>query len=166
MAVPRPLFVLVLALVSLFVSAAAPSAARADAGDGVHVDPDSAPAAEYALPLDAARRAALGPAGEGDGASGASGGVAPAPAFGSGITPKDAEGAAGRSRGRDRATTRSGGGASATRREQAQPRDDASSTSIADAGGDPALYSLGGAVAVLVAGGLLALTLRRRQSTA
>lgn len=156
-----------LAIVLVLAPPAQSASARADADDGVQVDPNSPPAAEYALPLDAARRAAEGPSPDGGGGGGGGGHSAgPPPAFGAGISPKPAAAAAaGRngSRPRDRGTVPARPGAAG---EGSAARSGAATTRISDADGEPILYSLGAALAVLAAGGLLALVLRRRQSPA
>jgi hypothetical protein len=158
--------VLSFSLLLVVIWSALPGTALAQAKDGVHVDPDSAPAKEYALPLDAARGAAGSSTADGPSSKRPAG--APAPAFGSGITPR----AASRTRG-SRSTAGSAGRDSERQGAKAGSRDDdtttepaVSPTPVAEGGAKPILYSLGGVLAVLAAGGLVALTLRRRQSAA
>ena len=64
-----------------------------------------------------------------------------------------------------RATERSSVGRTGTSTDETA-EDRTVPTGAEAAGGNPLLYSLGGVLAVLVAGGLVALTLRRRQSPA
>ena len=158
-----------LSLALMLTPAGPAEAARAAPESGIQVDPDSAPAHEYALPLDAARGV-----GAGTPPSDASGAPARPPAFGAGITRKPT-GASGRSRSGGAAGSRAGrdGGTDATGATQTDPAAAARGAALADnggAGGEPGtsggtalLYSLGAAIVVLGAGGLLALTLRRRQ---
>lgn len=159
---------LVLSLALLFAPAGPAQAARTAPESGIQVDPDSAPAHEYALPLDAARSV-----GAGASARDASGAPTRPPAFGAGITRKPT-GASGRSRSGAAASSRAGGdrgsdAAGATRADPAAARgaaraDDGGASGEAGTSGATALLvSLGAAVVVLGAGGLLALTLRRRQ---
>jgi len=160
----RSLSVLVLSLMLALTWPALSATAVAQLKDGVHVDPDSAPAKEYALPLDSARGAA-GTSVSGESPKTPAG--APAPAFGSGITPKaDSTTSGSRSSGRSTRpnANRSGSGSGTSTDETAADR--TVPTGAEGAGGNPILYSLGGVLAVLVAGGLVALTLRRRQSPA
>lgn len=136
----------------------------ASAQDGVQVDPNSPPAVEYALPLQEARGDAAPPRGGGSGAGGeGEGGGAGAPAFGSGITPKRSEAGA---RDDDRASgSQSGDGAA----PESDPPAGATGTPAVrsgDVGSRATLYSVGGAAAVLLAGGLVGFALRRRQSSA
>jgi len=172
----RSLSVLVLSLMLALTWPALSATAVAQLEDGVHVDPDSAPAKEYALPLDSARGTA-GPSVSGESPKTPAGAPAgaPAPAFGSGITPKaDSTTSGSRSSGRSTRpnANRSGSGSglgtgtgtSTSTDETAEDR--TVPTGAEAAGGNPLLYSLGGVLAVLVAGGLVALTLRRRQSPA
>jgi len=155
-------------LLWLLTFAAMSATAHAQADDGVIVDPDSAPAKEYALPLDSARNTAGASAGEstsgGGGVSGAAPG-GPPPVFGSGITAKG-DAAKSRPRTAEAPTARS-------RRDRSDAADDAADTpsrvtssGIEDGGGTGLLYSVGGALVVVAAGGLLALTLRRRHASA
>lgn len=162
-AVTRPLSVLVLSLILVFTWSALPATASAQLDDGVHVDPDSAPAKEYALPLEAAR-AAGSDAREGSRPGNAASDAGPAAAFGSGITPKPAPSARS-SRSSGASTDRSGARPDLGPGEK-DPAATVSTQRAQAAGGNPVLYSLGGVLAVLVAGGLVALTLRRRQSPA
>jgi len=169
---PRFLSVLVLSLVLVCTSAAVSATAHAAVDDGVRIDPDSAPAKEYALPLDSARSVGADSAGGGGSRRGDD---ARPPAFGGGITAKAAAGSESGS-GRERASADGGsrGGSSSSSGSSGPPVRSgepgvaaaAPSTSIDDGGTNGVLYSLGGAFAVLVAGGLVALALRRRQSTA
>ncbi len=167
MSVPSSFSALAFTLALLFTMSALPASAQAAAGDGIQVDPDSAPAAEYALPLDAARGVGAGSADD----AGLSGTVARPPAFGSGITEKAAtttsrprsDGSSGKGTG-GRATP---GGAAETTSGAAADTSTRVSTSATDSGeggvGAVVLYSLGGALFVAVAGGFVAVTLRRRQ---
>ena len=172
----RSLSVLVLSLMLALTWPALSATAVAQLEDGVHVDPDSAPAKEYALPLDSARGTA-GTSVSGESPKTPAG--TPAPAFGSGITPKaDSITSGSRSSGRSTrpnanrsgsgsgsgTSTGTGTGTSTSTDETAEDR--TVPTGAEGAGGNPILYSLGGVLAVLVAGGLVALTLRRRQSPA
>ena len=163
---PKLLTCVALGLVLFSFPALSTTAAAQD--DGVHVDPDSAPAKEYALPLHQARGVGQ------ESGGGSSRSSTPAPSFGSGITPKPAASAAGSSSQSER-PTRSGNEASGDK-AAADSRDrevDAATTVRASngddgggSGGTAVLYSIGAAVAVLIAGALVALALRRRQSTA
>lgn len=131
----------------------------------MHIDPGSPAATEYALPLDSARGVGAGAEGAGAAAVGAK-----QEAFGSGITPRSDAKAGSRSPGAS--TAPSGGGGSG---EPAQTgdgdgdgtgaRSNLPTSSVGDGDGTALLYSLGGAAVVLTAGGLVALALRRRQST-
>jgi len=162
----RSLSVLVLSLMLALTWPALSATAVAQLEDGVHVDPDSAPAKEYALPLDSARGAA-GTSVSGESPKTPAG--APAPAFGSGITPKaDSTTSGSRSSGRSTRpnANRSGSGSGTSTSTDETAADRTVPTGAEGAGGNPILYSLGGVLAVLVAGGLVALTLRRRQSPA
>lgn len=160
--VTRLLSVLALLVVIVVGSAAATASALAGVDDGVHIDPGSAPATEYALPLDSARDIGS-PSGTGETSGDTD---ARPPAFGSGITARP---------GRSTSGSGPGGGTGNT---AGNPSNSAGSdgdgaggrapapTSSGDGSGDPLRYSLGGGIVVLVAGGLVALTLRRRQSPA
>ena len=174
----RSLSVLVLSLMLALTWPALSATAVAQLEDGVHVDPDSAPAKEYALPLDSARGTA-GTSVSGESPKTPAG--APAPAFGSGITPKaDSTTSGSRSSGRStrpnanrsgsgsgRSTGTGTGTSTSTSTSTDETAEDRTVPTGAEAaGGNPLLYSLGGVLAVLVAGGLVALTLRRRQSPA
>jgi len=125
----------------------------------VHVEPDSPAGREYALPLDAARRAAAGPGSEG--ASGES-----APVFGAGISKRDASGpeqtsgsdgraagpGSGASQGSSGGQQGPGvGGADATRAARA----------VADTGGlSPGLLAVLIALGVVTVGALIGLSVR------
>jgi len=167
----RSLSVLVLSLMLALTWPALSATAVAQLKDGVHVDPDSAPAKEYALPLDSARgTAGTSVSGESPKTPAGAPAGAPAPAFGSGITPKaDSTTSGSRSSGRSTRPNAnrsgSGSGTSTSTDETAADRT-VPTPGAGGAGGNPILYSLGGVLAVLVAGGLVALTLRRRQSPA
>jgi len=178
----RSLSVLVLSLMLALTWPALSATAVAQLEDGVHVDPDSAPAKEYALPLDSARgTAGTSVSGESPKTPAGAPAGAPAPAFGSGITPKaDSTTSGSRSSGRStRPNANRSGSGSGTSTGTGTGTSTSTSTSTDEtaedrtvptgaeaAGGNPLLYSLGGVLAVLVAGGLVALTLRRRQSPA
>lgn len=132
----------------------------ATAQQGVTVDPDSAPAKEYAIPLEAARHAAAGTKKSGD---------TPAPRFGQGVGDDDSVAAS-------KSPTPASGGARkrASDRKQAKPTPAAPQTTSKIAGyslrpGVPegggvgsALVVLGGAAALLLLGGGLGYALRRR----
>ena len=157
--VPRPLSVLALALMLSIVVAPV-----ASAQDGVQVDPDSPPAVEYALPLQEARGDAARPgAGGAGGGAGAADGSGAAPAFGSGITrkPARADATAG-----ERPARPGSGSDARPASERPRPPAGAGARRTGDVGGPAMLYALGSAVAILLAGGLLGLALRRRQSPA
>ncbi len=150
-----------LALTSLVLAVAPPALAQ----NGVTVDPDSPAAKEYALPIDAARRAASGGA-AGETPSDGSAVAAPVAAFGAGVT-KDAGG--GKTKGRrsaPRRATASGagadGGAPTTTTRERLPRELRAATATAD---DAALkWSVLGALAVLGVGGGLGFVLSRTRS--
>jgi hypothetical protein len=151
-------------LVVLLAAPAFPATARAAQDDGVHIDPGSPAATEYALPLDSAR-------GVGAGAEGASAAAVGAKqeAFGSGITPRADAKAGSRSPGGSTAQSGSGGSGGPTRTgggdgDGTGAGANLPTSSVGDGDGTALLYSLGGADVVLAAGGLVALTLRRRQS--
>ena len=130
--------------------ASATGVARAD--DGINVDPDSAPAVEYALPLQDARAQGSAPT-----AGGAQPAASPnaAPAFGTGISSRRSSGE--RSRSADRAAARPAGVAAADARSIAAGE--------AGSGASSVLVSLVSVIAVLLAGAAVALALRRRSST-
>jgi hypothetical protein len=142
----RPIATMLLALALL--------APAASADPGVHVDPDTPAGKEYALPLDEARKEATGD----------SGGPAPpageepeaAPLFGAGV---DRARAKGQGRGNDR---EGGRGQDA---DQDEPDRRALAAGVGQPldgeGGSPALTGGLIALALLAAGGLLALALRR-----
>ena len=126
----------------------------------MHIDPDSPPATEYGLPLDSARSVGAGSDGARLSAEGAK-----QEAFGSGITPRRGTRTASRTPAKPAARSGGSDGAAQTGEGAGTGASPALPTSSdGDGGGTPVLYSLGGAVVVLAAGGLMALTLRRRQS--
>ena len=169
----RPLSVLVLSLALSFVVPALCGTALAQLEEGVHVDPDSAPAKEYALPLQDARVAGADTSARG--ATGGGAAAAPA-AFGSGITQSAAPTDAARARsgveaGSAARRSASGRGVEAEDRsasgaERARHAARPAPVAIGETSSVAALYSVGGAGVVLIAGALLALTLRRRQPSA
>lgn len=149
-------------LVVLFAAPAFSAPAFAAQDDGVHIDPGSPPATEYALPLDSARGVGAGSAGARAAAQGAE-----QEPFGSGITPRRAAGTGSPAHAEPSASSGAGpdGPAHAGDGAATGPAPDLPPSSVGDSGGATAVvYSLGGAVVVLAVGGLLALTLRRRQS--
>ena len=151
-----------LSLVALLAAPAFSVPAHAAQDDGVHIDPGSPPATEYALPLDSARGVGTGAEGAKAAAEGAK-----QESFGGGITRRRP--AATGSRAPVEPASPSGSGAQAPARAGdgggAGAGSSVPTSSVGDGGGGTAvLYSLGGAVVVLAAGGLIALTLRRRQS--
>jgi hypothetical protein len=159
----------VLSLALVLALPALSATARAARDDGVHVDPNSAPASEYELPLDSARGVGAASTGGEASAGGGTAAVAPPPAFGSGITPRRTASSAGGTRRGRTATARRRGDDSDGGRVVAGEGAGAglpTAASSGDGAGIPILYSLGGALVILAAGGLVALTLRRRQSPA
>ena len=150
----------------LCFSPAMAATGMAAADDGVHVDPDSAPAVEYALPLQAARNQA--------GGSGSSAKPDPAaaraaasnpPAFGDGITPaartseRPSRSGGSRQQPDGAPSARTGSGSAPSLPLPAV-------SSVDSDGGTPILFSVAGALLVLLVGGLVALSLRRRHQTA
>jgi hypothetical protein len=131
---------------------------------GVHVDPGSPAAKEYALPLNQARQT---------GAPSQS--SAEAPLFGAGIKPPGSGGSAGGSGGRGDTRSSPGGGVSATNGPAASAQQPALTQAIlraARAGGSGSgdgstLALVGGGVAILVLGGFGGTVLRhsRRGTT-
>jgi hypothetical protein len=145
------------------------STASAQAGTGlepgVHIDPGSPAAKEYALPLNQARQA-----GTGSSSSGSSSGVL----FGAGIkppgsggTPRSGSGSRDvRAQGRDLAS--GPGGVTASGPQAALPAAvlRASSSQASSGSGGSILALLGGGVAILVLGGLGGTVLRRSRHSA
>ena len=142
------------------------AAVRVAAGveSGVHIDPGSPAAKEYALPLSRARQI---------GAEGASRGSPSGPLFGAGIGPPGAAGSSHSGSGNARAAGRVGGSradaASAPVRPAAIPSSvlSASSSRTGSAGsGGSILVLLAGGVAILVLGGFGGMILKHsRHST-
>jgi hypothetical protein len=144
----------------LFAVSAAPAAAQ----DGVHLDPDSPTAKEYAVPLDAARRGAS----SGSTAQTPSGSAQTetAPLFGEGIAPV-----------KKPASGKSGGGSGAKAKSPTASTNPPAAVSeivsaaatrpgTPDGGGAGALLPVaGGALLLLALGGAGGLALRRRNSS-
>ncbi len=153
-----------LALISLALSA---TVAQADAGlePGVHVDPGSPAAKEYAIPLGQARQTGA----EGSSASSS------APLFGAGIGPRGPGGSshshsgAGRTLSAAKARGQgsvSGLGATRVAGRESLPSSVLASSSRASGDGGSLLALLAGGVAILILGGLGGAMLRRaRHST-
>jgi hypothetical protein len=128
---------------------------------GVHIDPGSPAGKEYALPIEQARRDAVPPGGGpgggggGGGAGGGSSGPGGSPLFGAGILAQASSSAA-----RDGAAARSSGGAGkgATARRASGPALPAPASTGAAADTNQTLLL---AIAVLAAGGLSGLAVRR-----
>jgi hypothetical protein len=135
---------------------------------GVHADPGSPAAKQYSLPLNQARQTGAGPAGH----EGSSANVP----FGAGIKPP---GTGGSSHGTD-GSSHSGAGASKATGRSGASRPHATNTagrqstlpaavlraSSSQAGGDDStLALLGGAVAILILGGLGGVLLRRSRGS-
>jgi hypothetical protein len=138
------------------------AAAQAATGlePGVHVDPGSPAAKEYALPLNQARQT---------GAGASSSSTSSGPLFGAGIKPPGAGGSShsGSGSGTAKATGRGGAagpnGANTAARLSALPSAllRASSSQASSGGGGSILALLGGGVAILVLGGLGGMILKR-----
>lgn len=150
-------------LLAVFVLALPPGLAQADAGlpPGVHVDPGSPAAKEYAIPLTVARQT---------GAPGSSAGSSAA-LFGAGVGPRTPGGPsdphAGTAGDVGRAKITAGrsalatGAAHSVARESLPPSVLAASSRAAGDGGS-LIALLAGGVAILILGGLAAAMLRRR----
>ncbi|HEX7610251.1 MAG TPA: hypothetical protein VF380_06240 [Solirubrobacteraceae bacterium] len=144
----------------VLTSGLATGAAQAATGlePGVHVDPGSPAAKEYALPLNQARQT-------GGGAPSSS--SSSAPLFGAGIKPPGAGGSSHSGSGTGKATGRGGAvgpnGANPAAGLSTLPAAvlRASSAQASSGGGDSILALLGGGVAILVLGGLGGMILRR-----
>ena len=154
-------------LASLLVAVAwcSPSiagAAAATTDDGIHVDPNSPPGVEYALPLQAAREQA----GAGRSAAGNSQAAGRGQAFGVGIEPgSQAKAGAGTSARRSRPGRGSTAGAPPTAGLESAPSISPRALASVEQrdGGAPVVFSLAGIVVVALLGGLVALLLRRRR---
>lgn len=145
------------------------AAAQAATGlePGVHVDPGSPAAKEYALPLNQARQT---------GAGASSSSTSSGPLFGAGIKPPGAGGSShsgsGSGSGTGKATGRGGAagpnGASGAARLSTLPAAvlRASSSQASSGGGGSILALLGGGVAILVLGGLGGMILKRSRHSA
>lgn len=137
-----------------FAVLAGPAAAQ---DDGVFIDPDSAAAKEYAIPLDSARRAAQpqqGAAGAQSAATGAPGGEAgTVPLFGEGVeTP----------RGQERDERDPGGGSASPSDDAPGSREPASAIRpTASVQPSASFWTLGIAGGIVLLGGLAAFALRR-----
>ena len=135
----------------LALACAAPSAAAVE--PGVHVDPKSPAAKEYAIPLEQAR------------AAGGSSRARRTSRFGAGIEPGSSAAAAGSSR--SRGGERSGGGSSRgskprkVRLADARPGVSRPAASTAEDSGSPTLRLVGIALGLVAVAGLIALALRR-----
>jgi len=143
------------------------AAAQAATGlePGVHVDPGSPAAKEYALPLNQARQT---------GAGASSSSTSSGPLFGAGIKPPGAGGSShsGSGSGTAKATGRGGAagpnGARAAARLSTLPAAvlRASRSQASSGGGGSILALLGGGVAILVLGGLGGMILKRSRHSA
>ena len=151
-----------LALIPLLLAVAAPPAVAQQ--DGVFVDPDSPAGKEYAVPIDQAR---------GDAAGGGDAGPGEEPLFGEGIEPPSGDSANVQSSERTQDSDGTRGKEEGSREKGAEPRPGEGSGSSVDVGhssaaieaaatdGSSGLLSAGIAAAVLVAGLLGGLGLRR-----
>jgi hypothetical protein len=154
-------------IASVLVLALSCSTAAAQAATGlepgVHVDPGSPAAKEYALPLNQARQT---------GAGASSSSASSPPLFGAGIKPPAAGGSShsgsgsgkGKATGRGGASGPNGANASAPRFTLPSAVLRASSSQASSGGGGSILALLGGGVAILVLGGLGGTILKRSRS--
>lgn len=155
---PRPIGLPLLALLAALLGAGAPLADALE--PGVHIDPRSPAAKEYALPLEQARRTGAGGS-PGEGSQGEAG------LFGAGIRPHGGDHGA-HGTGSRQAASRKGGAAgdALSRRMRAHSRSAMGGppqTATNGSGGDDSLLALlAGGVAVLVVGALAGTILRRR----
>jgi len=140
--------------------------APAAAADGVHTDPSSPTAKEYAIPLDSARKQAAA----GSSQTGQGGGAATTPLFGAGVTApaSTAKTSAPRASHRHPTTAkkkrRPAPHVQSVKRTPAAPthRTDAAAIETPSGGLGTPLLVAGVAAVVLLAGGLGGLALRRR----
>jgi hypothetical protein len=151
-----------LALVALLVLVATPSAAAQE--DGVFVDPDSPAGKEYAVPIDQAR---------GDAAGGGDAGPGEEPLFGAGIEPPSGDSASSQGSEGSEASDGTAGKEGGSREKGAEARQQEGSGSSVNLGqssaaieaaatdGSTGLLSAGIAAAVLVAGLMGGLGLRK-----
>lgn len=144
---------------ALIASLALVPPASAQGGADPSVDPDSPPGTEYQLPVEKAREDARG------GGSGSSG-QSQAPLFGEGVQ-STKPGASGSSTSGKNATGKAAEGTSSDSLGVETPKIKTLQAQVpaADSGGVSSLAIAGGAVAVLLLGGLAGLLWRRRSTS-
>ena len=127
---------------------------------GVHIDPGSPAAKEYALPVDQARGTGSGGKGEGEGSGGSSEKL-----FGAGIKPPSSGSTGGRHRGhRSPRVSGSTKQPTATPTQAATPRAVQQAAARSSSGGSTSLLVLfGGGVAILVLGAFTGVVLRHNR---